>query len=475
MRRLPPELWLKICADLDLPDAASLRLACRTLSSIGAPFVLRELTLCLHSTALALLRAVASDPIKAASIRSLVYVPGSFYPLEHPDIKVSNYVPHSSGLITPATLQTLDRYKRACRDQARILSNDLDYELYADVLPQLTALRSFVIDCAPGRPRQQNHHHHHHQSTSTAAATHKGSITTISNLASRPWYQPTQHPHTHHGKPGRRALASLLRALDNSGSVSSLASIKALGLSWESFDDLAWAAARPRRPRLTSFFEGLRSLSLQFCLCGVLRRGNDTRAEGLARYERLMGKGGGGADGGLAGFLGAVPGLVSLAVGFCYGLGPSEEGGSEDGEGNLKGKQQRWPRLGSLSLGGLNLPGGLLMEFLGGHRSTLRRLELFSVWTDGDWPEMLQEMRGMLALEDAAVWTKIYSDAGQWHVGRPPANGIVKGKAWRGEPVNLATAVGRYLVNGGECPVTERNMIPATSSTVRGCYTCGLY
>ncbi|KAK4121488.1 hypothetical protein N657DRAFT_577432 [Parathielavia appendiculata] len=475
MWRLPPELWLKICAYLDLPDAARLRLGCRTLSAIGAPFVLREVSVSSNSDAFDLLRAVASDPIKAASIRSLVYGPGRFYPLEHPDIKVTNYVPQSSGLISEATLQALDKYKKACRNQALILSHDLDYELFADVLPRLTGLRSFIINCEAGRPEH--------------TTTHKGS----SSSSNRPnswasWRPPTRHPHPHHGKPGRRALASLLRAIavdDNSSSSSgtvTFPSLKALGLSWESLEDLGWATTR--RPQLTPFFTGIRNLSLQFCLCGVFRRDDAPRPwggpgpgdlhqtpprEDLRRYARLLG-----SEGALPAFLAAMPSLTSLAISFCYGLGPTNislVAGDDDG----KGKQQRWPCLESISLGGLNLPRSMLMDFLGSHKATLRRIELFSVGSDGDWPEMLREMRGMLALEDAAVWTRIYNDAGQWHLGRPMASGAAKGEAWRGEHVNLATAVARYLVNGGECPVTERNMIPGTTSLVRGCYTCSLY
>ncbi|KAL2128230.1 hypothetical protein VTI74DRAFT_9474 [Chaetomium olivicolor] len=450
-------------------EAASFRLVCRTFNDIGVRFVLRDLTIYLGSDDFDRLRAIAGDPAKSKCIRSLVYSPGAFYPVGQPDIKAVNLVLRCSRLLTLAKLQAHDTYRTACRNQARILSHDLDYELLAAVLPQLSGLRKFLIDCEVERPEHR---------------TRKGS-----NLMRWAWCQSTQHPHTQHGKPGRRALASLLRALDTSGTA--LPTLKALGLDWASVEDLSWATTRPR---LTSFFVSLRHLNLQFCLCGILRpphgppyQHSDPHADAY-RYTQLLASpsSGGGA---LARFLAALPDLCALAISFCYGLRANTAPTSHVVLPSLEhvirqGREQQpprcWPRLASLSLGGLNLEKELLMGFLESHKTKLRRMELFSVWLDADCPETLREMRRVLALEEAAVWTRIYSDRGQWHLGRPrvdATNADGKGEGYvSGEHgVNLATAVARYLVHGGECPVTESDMVPGGASLVEGCYTRSLY
>jgi hypothetical protein len=463
MRRLPPELWSKVCACLDLRDAGNFRLSCRTLDAIGARFVLRELTVYLDPDAFDRLRTVADDPLKARCIRSLVYAPGAFYPLEHPDVQVTHFVPRSYEIPILAKLQAHDKYRKTCRDQARILSHDLDYELLAGVLPQLTGLSNFVINCEVGRPEHKSR---------------RGSSSSSVNWA---WCQTTQHPHTQHGKLGRRVLASLLRALDTSAT--GLSSLKALGLDLESLEDLSWTTTRPN---LTPFFATLRNLNLQFCLCNVLRREprpgplspDHSQSKDKHRYTHLLA-----SSRALSNFLSSIPNLSTLAISFCYGLSASTPIGNLllPSLEHVLNPGQHWPRLESISLGGLSLRKSLLMDLLESHKAMLRRVELFSVWLDADWPETLQEMRAMLRLEEAAVWTRIYCDRGQWHLGRPRGDGKVhhlKGEiapGVRGERENLATAVGRYLVNGGECPVTEGNMVPGGASLVRGCYTCSLY
>jgi hypothetical protein len=338
MRRLPPELWSKVCAHLDLRDAGNLRLSCRTLDAMGARFVLRELTVYLDSDAFDRLRAVAADPLKSRCIRSLslVYAPGAFYPLEHPDIQATHFVPRSYGFVTVAELQAHDKYRKICRDQARILSHDMEYELLVAVLPHLTGLRKFVVNCEVGRPE----HKARRDSSSSV------------NWA---WCQTAQHPHTQHGKPGRRALASLLRVLETSDT--GLPSLKALGLDWESLDDLAWTTTRPA---LTPFFTALGSLNLQFCLCNILRRdpragpiGPDhPRSKDMHRYTQLLA-----TAGALSSFLSSIPNLTTLAISFCYGLSASTPIGNLllPNLEHVLGQGQDWPRLQSISLGGLSL------------------------------------------------------------------------------------------------------------------------
>jgi hypothetical protein len=340
MRRLPPELWSKVCAHLDLRDAGNLRLSCRTLDAMGARFVLRELTVYLDPDAFDRLRAVAADPLTARCIRSVNWA----------------------------------------------------------------------------------------------------------------WCQTAQHPHTQHGKPGRCALASLLRALETSGT--GLPS--ALGLDWESLDDLAWTTTRPA---LTPFFTALGSPNLQFCLCNILRRdpragpiGPDhSRSIDMHRYTQLLA-----TAGALSSFLSSIPNLTTLAISFCYGLSASTPIGNLllPNLEHVLGQGQDWPRLQSISLGGLSLHKALLMDFLGSHKATLRRVELFSVWLDADWPGTLQDMMGILALEETAVWTRIYCDRGQWHLGRPRGDGRLQhltGEAVpgrRGERENLRLSGGIWSVVG---------------------------
>jgi hypothetical protein len=317
--------------------------------------------------------------------------------------------------------QVLVEYNKIREDQHNIQHNSLDHHLLAEVLPNLVCLTSITIDNenwprAPFRRRSTNN------------------ALTLCRVAAN-----LLHPHA--GAPGRRVLALLLKALEASNNPN-LRALKAGRLSWRCIDNLLQA-----RPRLDDFFSHLTELNLHFCMCRLFVVAGEPEPQKTAdrdAYKRWC------EDGTLASFLVTLPSLESLAISFCHKNYPLLRSWLP-WIGHVVRPGHHWPRLTTLSFGGMNMKSSQLLQLLADHKDTLRRLELFTVHLDGrdQWPLALAEMRETLTLEDAAIWHSILDDHGQWNLGSP-----------REEAKELASAVRNYLVHGGPCPITVANRTP---------------
>jgi hypothetical protein len=416
-----------ICALLGESGASNFRLVCRAFSSIGLPFILREVTIRMNSADFEQLRLLAGDPTKSRHIQSLVYSVGVVHH-EGPDV-LAPWVVEQTPLVAVAVSkewstteeQVLVEYNKIREDQHNIQHNSLDYDLLAGVLPNLPCLTSITIDNenwprAPFRRRSTNN------------------ALTLCRVAAN-----LLHPHA--GAPGRRVLALLLKALEASNNTN-LRALKAGRLAWRCIDNLLQA-----RPRLDHFFSNLTELNLHFCMCRqfvVAGESSPERDDNRDAYYRWR------ENSALAGFLATLPSLESLAISFCHKNYPFTRG-SIPWIGHVVRPGHHWPRLTTLSLGGMNLAPSQLLQLLADHKDTLRRLELFTVWLKGDdqWPLALAQMRETLSLEDAAIWHSILDNRGQWNLGSP-----------REEAKELASAVRNYLVHGGPCPITVANRTP---------------
>ncbi|KAK3290418.1 uncharacterized protein B0H64DRAFT_412300 [Chaetomium fimeti] len=404
---LPLELWLTICSFLDLSDAASFRLACRTFGDIGAPAVLRLLIV--HATADDdyRLRALASNPAKAKYLQSLIYTPKPVRKHWIGDWP-AGHVLSDDGLVRQ---QAYTKHQQLRDAHADAQSNPLICDLIPDVLPNLPGLRSVIINCEGW-----------HQSSNRYGARER--------------YTPLTLIHRQFGKPASRVLAVLLEALEDNDT--KLETLKAGRLDWRSIGDL------PRTPVQLGLFSNLADLNLHFCVCGIHRYRHGERPD-LVEYARQT------EAGMLPTFLEALPRLRALSIAFCS-MFPNGPGVSEGWLRDVMRPGHHWPHLTSLSFGGMNLTRSLFMDILARHKDTLRRLELFSVWLDGHWPSTLAEMRKMLTLEDATIWGGLCCDEGRWRILDHP------------EPVpdgreNVVHAIRRYMLHGDPCPITDRSML----------------
>ncbi|KAK4040673.1 hypothetical protein C8A01DRAFT_15473 [Parachaetomium inaequale] len=348
---LPPELWSRICACLDLCDVANFRLACRTFSYIGTRPVLRQVVVPVDPDSSDPFRAVANDPAKAKYIQSfqVVYTPkghGHVLDTESPDRQAQEQG-HADD-------------ERLGGDQDGIQNDLLICGLLSEVLPKLTALRSVIINCEDPRMGA------------------KGDL----------FQTPVNH--RQYAEPGRRALASLLEALQGCGT--KLDTLKAGILEWRG----SIGEMLPRTPLQPGLFSSLTNLDLHFCVCGK------DMYPGLPGYPDSLEPSRLSQGGALPDFLGALPNLQALAISFCSlpsGSGSTYRVWLQD----IVGTGHHWPRLATLSLSGMKLTRSLFMDLLARHKDTLRRLELYSVWLNRNWSEALDEIRAMLSLEDDTI------------------------------------------------------------------------
>lgn len=369
---LPPELWAQVCSFLDFPDLASFRLSCRTFGSIGARFAFREIVFYTHPGDFDQLRALANDPAKAKCVQSLIYTPMVYYEetLWQSFGRYSDDVISNAWRLNYYTRAYLD-YKKARLEQKTILDNGLDFDLFADVLPKLTALTTFAINCqlwlrpAPGRNPKT------------------------------PWDALKFIPESEIGNAGRRPLLSLVGGLG--GSKTRLKVLRAGVLSWECLRDLPQT-----RPRL-DLFTNLAEVDLRFSF-----RSDGTyiahEAEVL-EYRRVC------ETGALSNFLAALPHLEALTVNFSSeSMRPLARMWLTD----IITTGHRWPHLTSLSLGGINATKKSLASMLMLHKDTLRQLELFTVWLDTSWICLLPQMKELLRLDHAEVSRTTIDDREGW-------------------------------------------------------------
>ncbi|KAH6857140.1 hypothetical protein B0I37DRAFT_369264 [Chaetomium sp. MPI-CAGE-AT-0009] len=403
---VPPELWLRVCSFLDLPDAGNFRLVCRTFGDLGAPVVLRRLIV--HATADDdhRLRALARNPAKAKYLQSLIYtpIPVRNSPIGHRPSRLVS----SDPLVRQREYAKLRQLRNVHAD---IQSNPLICESLPDVFPNLTGLKSVIINCEGW-----------HQSSNRYGAGGKGA--------------PLSLIHRQFGKPGSRVLAVLLRALEDNKA--KLETLKAGRVEWRSLGDL------PRTLVQLDLFSNLADLNLHFCVCAMGCSGVGAKHPDRVEYAHKT------EAGTLPNFLGALPRLRALAIAFC--MAPNNAGMSEAWLRDIVRRGQHWPLLTSLSFGGMNLTRSLLMDILARHKGTLRRLELFNVWLDSHWPSALAEIRDMLSLEDTTIWGGLGCDRGWWNIMDHP------GPDYDGSG-NVVHAIRKYMLHGDPCHITAEAIL----------------
>lgn len=118
------------------------------------------------------------------------------------------------------------------------------------------------------------------------------------------------------------------------------------------------------------------------------------------------------------------------------------------GTAYLSGACVTWPRLRKLSLSHFDTTPGALLSFIGRHSSTLRDLELHDLWlrpegsdfvTSHTWREIFQIIESTAQLASLKLTGKFRD---------------INMEVWDFEDADLATRVGTWVTNGGECPLT---------------------
>ncbi|KXX76632.1 hypothetical protein MMYC01_203855 [Madurella mycetomatis] len=270
---LPPELWTKICSFLDFTDLANFRLNPRDFDQ---------------------LRALANDPVKVKCVRSLIY----------------------KALVSPEEMLGYLDYMKARQEQKTILNNELDFELFADVLPKFTGLAKFVISC------------------------HGWLRPAFRRIPGAPW----------------NALRLILEIETR------LKVLRAGVLSWECLRNLP--QTRPRLDLFTNLVEADPYFSFMAYGTHTKHYAKDLGCRRICETDAL------------SYFLAALPRLETLAINFSS---DSVRADARMWLTDIITTGHRWPHLVSLRLGGISLAQESLASMLVLHKDTLRRLELFGV------------------------------------------------------------------------------------------------
>ncbi|KAK3312525.1 hypothetical protein B0H66DRAFT_596060 [Apodospora peruviana] len=146
--RLPPEIWNHVCFFLGRSDLISFRCACKAFADIGIPFALPKIVVYLHQSDFEHLRAIADHPVKAKYVKSITYIPHTLrspkpsFPSYLESYKHNVSADHWLDDLPPesAHRQTSILTSSAYLQQEDILSNDLDFAMFADTLPRFTGL-----------------------------------------------------------------------------------------------------------------------------------------------------------------------------------------------------------------------------------------------------------------------------------------------------------------------------------------------
>ena len=426
--RMPPEIWASICDCLTVPDIANFRLGCRVFGRIGAPYLVRKITIRMETADFDRFRALANDPALSGHVRSLLYTP-NVYRMVGPDVPPAQC--HINLLGTRQRALVEAEYNQVCKDQIRIQDSGLESALLTETLPKLTSLRRIVIRCdgwpQPFLCKKPRRH------------------------TKEDWRNPRRLIHNNGGVPGRQALTSVLGAL--TGCDTKLLELKAARVHWRAIGDLSRTC-----PQL-GLFSNLVNLDLQFCVCHFADPSSWQRHPDQDEYCRLR------EDGVLSGFLASLSGLETLGIGFCAMNTEFRHAVKSPFVPWLKdvvSPGHRWPRLTSLALFGLNIRKAQLLDFLERHGETLRRLELRRTALDTNWAAALTEIRTLLPLKDALVWCCLDNPVSLVNL------------CWVDSDDEEARRAGKYLSSGGVCPVTDSHSVagyclsrlPASAKTI---------
>lgn len=413
---LPPEVWAGICDRLSLRDIANFRLACHFCGRIGAPYLVREIAIRMEIGDFDRFRTLANDLALSAHVQSLLYTPNVYCLID----AHMPPAPSDTYYQSRARSQGVEaEYKQICEDQIRIQDGGLESVLFSETLPKLTNLRRVVIRC-DGWPPVAFCKKHWERT--------KGG-----------WRNPRKRPHNNGGIPGRRALATVFKAL--AGCDTRLLVFKAGRVHWRAIEDLSRA-----RPQL-DLFSNLSSLTLQFCIChlAAASRGRQRHPD-QDQYCRLR------ENGLLPEFLAALSGLETLAIGFCAMDMDFKRAAASPLMPwlvDVVSPGHSWPCLTSLAFSGFNFTKAQLLDFLQRHSETLRRVEFQVSTLDSNWTATVSEIRAMLPLKDALVWCCLYDPQSLTHQCMENVE----------EERVEALRAGKHLTYSGVCPVTDSHSV----------------
>ncbi|KAI1824330.1 hypothetical protein F4861DRAFT_506440 [Xylaria intraflava] len=438
MDRTPVEIFYAIASQLKCDDLVNFRLANKLFASIGATYLLPEVTFCMHQSDLRRLEAISLHPIFSKHVRTLTYCAEA---LHSPRLSWLHFVrdqgmeirfptkPSKCNLPPTQFLLEYQKYCEALTKQDQLIEARADLAVLREVLPRLPNLDTFTMSA--GLLFDEGHHWTRRKSpfADFIASSLTNGI----------------HPE------GKLQLETLLMA--NAHVPCALKSLRAGSLHWEFFNQHEETLTRMFQPlaNLTSLELSVNADPIKVGMFELHPQGANNP---LRRCRAAL------AKGGIRKALASLPRLQSLHVDLLsLGCDQPEKGAWLR---DIIEPGFHWPDLKELMLGGFMSSRTELTNVLMIHKDTLQKLCLRNVsLASTSWRQLLPDIRNYLHLEDACICGTIHGqdenqdelDTEHWHLSMPEIRSHDNDDMMRNSINMYCRQSGEYYPN--EIPLSE--------------------
>lgn len=432
MDSLPVELLHLICDELEIADILSFRLASKLFANVGLKYLFEEVIVHPHQRDFERLVGIAEHSVARHNVQRIFYRPHMLEIGGRKEYKDWYAYAEESALMDavvpipgmrkhyPRTkaqwAAAYDAYCDMYEYQSAMLGHDLDEAAFETSLTQLPNLEKLTVDVGFIFSPKGNHH-----------------------------YSPFRKaivPPTYREGTGQRELLKIMSALCRSGR-----KLRKFRVGLFHYDLFANSLLLERF--VTTQSQTLTTLRLDMTSGDEEDLSTETEECSVFLRETQA----------LSRFLTQFPKLQKLYVRWetwymqesCYEVFPARfEDVIEEGK--------IWPDLKSFTIGAVTAKESQLLRFFEAHKS-LKFLGLQTIELDeGDsWQRLLPKLQGMLTLEDALIYGRLYAPAPTlWGWGE--CWDIADADAFPFD--DFRDEITDYMVHGGECPLNEDNMDP---------------
>src|SRR3569833_2335652 len=447
LREVPPEIWHGICSCLDSRAVGVIRLVCRAFRDIGDCHAFRTLVVIPELDDLRFILGLLRKPSIAKNVKSLIYqadyvysprdAPGVIYEewraREQQELMRSPFSRQSPSFEAEIWRHYLE-YVEAEKKSIRMLKWDLDRVFLRRIIANLPALSRVALRCGI--------YGSIHSEDPAMLTRRKGKKSCTS------WPRRVAVD-GFHGQLGRREFGFLSQALEGAACTRDLRALQ-LGLfSHTNFDSPS---------SLLKLAKSLTSLSiLEMVVDPRYHRGD---YDDFVEFEEIWTECRETiAKGVLSQFLALLGGLEVIILWFSinrfYHEVPEDDGSLFPACLNdILAPGHHWPNLATLDLNNVECTRQDLLGVLLLHRATLRSLRLRNMsLRDTSWLLLLPEIPANLQLEDAEVSGDLFGTSERHPHSRE------HWAFWDSEEPREENQqhplVGKYLVEGGVCPLHE--------------------
>lgn len=427
MDDLPPEILCLICEQLEHRDLPAFRLVNKTFADIGIRYLCEEVITFLHDHDFERLLGIADHDLLRKNVREV------FYRAHLLDLELKPYKEwqrHAENVIRVRDITKMSRgprprtkaewraaymtYQETHKEQSLIREHCIDAEIFARAFSDFENMEKLTVDIGYRFDPQGDH-------------TYSPFVDCLDTIAEQ-------------DQNSLRELCFVVAAVCNSGR--KLREFQAGSFHWSFF---------AIEPVIERFIETQKSTLtvLRLDMINDLDENElTTEADVCSEFWKETKA--------LSRFLAQFPNLQTLDVRWdgsalyetYYELFPAR---FED----VVEKGQVWPSLKEFAIGSVTTSESELLDFFEAHKATLKSLEFQTIdLSEGDsWRRLLPRLQKMLTLDHALIYGRLYAPTEHLHEEQWD---IADARAFLYD--EFRDVLADYMVNGGECPLTEDNM-----------------